>query len=383
MTGYIPRNILREVLESLRDYPVVAILGPRQVGKSTLAKKIIQKKTNSLYLDLERPSDLRKLDNAEYFFSQNKKSLICLDEIQQLPEIFPLIRSLVDERKKSGQFLVLGSVSGDLLKQSGESLAGRISYIEMPPLLVSEVSDKKFETLWSRGGLPKSFLGKTDEKSLVWRENYINAFLERDIARLGIKIQTGLIKRLFKMLAHSHGQTLNSSKLAGSLGVSSHTINSYIHILEKAFFIRRLEPLYSNLKKRLIKSPKIYIRDSGVLHALLEIESFNDLFAHPVYGRSFESFVIENIISHFPRWNYSFYLTRSGAEIDLIMKKGRTTIALETKASKAPVPERGFWEGLKDIHFTKKYIIAPVNSNYQIKNKVTVASLKQFLKDLN
>ena len=380
MTGYIDRNISKQVAQSLKDYPVVAILGPRQVGKSTLAKKIIKSYSKHLYLDLERPSDLRKLEDAEYFLEQNRSHLVCLDEIQRLPEIFPLIRSLVDGRKKNGQFLVLGSVSGDLLRQSSESLAGRIAYMEMSPLLVSEIAGKKTETLWNRGGLPKSYLLRGDEKSFYWRENYIRTFLERDIARIGIKIQSKLIERLWMMLAHSHGQTLNSSKLAASMGVSSHTINSYIRILEQAFLIRSLPAFSSNLKKMLIKSPKIYIRDSGILHALLGIETLNNLFGHPIYGHSFEGFVIENIMSHFDRWKYSFYRTRSGSEIDLVMTKGSRVIALEIKTSKAPVVGKGFVEAVKNIRANEKYVIAPVSSSYAIKNGVTVTNLKQFIK---
>ncbi len=380
MTGYINRNISKQVAQSLKDYPVVAILGPRQVGKSTLAKKIIKSYSKHLYLDLERPSDLRKLEDAEYFLEQNRSHLVCLDEIQRLPEIFPLIRSLVDERKKNGQFLVLGSVSGDLLRQSSESLAGRIAYLEMSPFLVSEIKGKKTETLWNRGGLPRSYLLRGDEKSFYWRENYIRTFLERDIARIGIKIQSKLIERLWTMLAHSHGQTLNSSKLATSVGVSSHTINSYIRILEQAFLIRSLPAFSSNLKKMLIKSPKIYIRDSGILHALLGIETLNNLFGHPIYGHSFEGFVIENIMSHFDRWKYSFYRARSGSEIDLVMTKGSRVIALEIKTSKAPVVRKGFVEAVKNIRANEKYVIAPVSSSYAIKNGVTVTNLKQFIK---
>ena len=369
----------QKILQCLKEYPVVALLGPRQVGKSTLAKKMIQSHPNGLYLDIERPSERRKLDDAENFLQQNRHSLICLDEIQLLPEIFPLLRSLVDEREKNGQFLVLGSVSRDLLQQSSETLAGRIAYLEMPPLLVSEPIKGNSEKLWLRGGLPKSYLGKTEENSLEWRENYIKTFLERDIPRMGSKIQPQNIERLWKMLAHSHGQTLNSSKLADSIGISSPTINSYIHLLEQAFLIRNLRPFSSNLKKRLIKSPKVYIRDSGILHALLEIESINDLFGHPIYGNSFEGFIIEQIISHFPRWNYSFYRTRSGSEVDLIMSRGQQTLSIEIKTSPSPSLQKGFWEANKDIASDKNYIIAPVTSTYSIKGGVTVTNLQSFI----
>ena len=382
MAGYIPRTIFQKVRRSLAQYPVVALLGPRQVGKSTLAKKVIESTPGGLYLDLERPSERRKLDDAESFLEQNRAALVCLDEIQLLPEIFPLLRSLVDERGRNGQFLVLGSVSRDLLRQSSETLAGRIAYLEMTPLLASESIGKGIEKLWLRGGLPKSYLGKSEESSLEWRENYIKTFLERDIPRLGIRIQTQNVERLWKMLAHSHGQTLNSSKLAGALGVSTPTVNSYIHILEQSFLLRKLPPFSSNLKKRLVKSPKIYIRDSGILHALLEIESTNDLFGHPVYGDSFEGFAIEQILSHCPRWNFAFYRTRSGAEMDLILSRGRKTLAVEIKTSKSPTPGRGFWEGIKDISSDENYIIAPVSSSYALKGGVRVIPLQDFVRIL-
>ena len=235
--------------------PGRGLLGPRQVGKSTLAKKILESRPDGLYLDLERPSDLRKLQDAEHFFEQNKSHLLCLDEIQLRPEIFPLMRSLVDERGRNGQFLVLGSVSRDLLKQSGETLAGRIAFLEITPLLASELDDD-LNPLWLRGGLPKSYLGKSNEVSLEWRENYIKTFLERDIAKLGIKIRIELIERLWRMLAHSHGQPLNSSKLAGAIGVSSHTINSYITLLQQAFLIPNTASLHPQYQKAIDQIPK-------------------------------------------------------------------------------------------------------------------------------
>ena len=382
MAGYIKRKLAKKLSEHIREYPVVALLGPRQVGKSTLAKQIINKPSKGIYLDLERPAHLRKLDTPEYFFTQNKTSLICLDEIQRLPEIFPLLRSLVDEIKKNGQFLILGSASKDLLRQSSESLAGRISYLEMTPFTLLEISKQKSENLWLRGGFPRSFLSKNETVSIEWRENYIRTFLERDIPQLGLRIPSHSIGRLWSMLAYSHGQTLNTSKIAGSLGVSSHTVSSYMDILEKTFLIRKLQPFATNLKKRLIKSPKVYLRDSGILHSLLGIDSMNELFGHPVFGSSFEGFVVENIISSLPRWRFYFYRTKSGAEIDLLMIKGSRRVAVEIKAGKAPTVKKGFWTAIEDVQAREKYLIAPVDSTYTIKGGVKVIHLSDFLKTM-
>ena len=382
MDGYIKRKVSEKFSRHIREYPVVALLGPRQTGKSTLAKKIINKTPKGVYLDLERPSHLRKLENPEYFFTHNKNSLICLDEIQRSPEIFPLLRSLVDERKKNGQFLILGSASENLLKQNGESLAGRISYLEMTPFTLLELSEKKIENLWLRGGFPKSFLNKNETASAEWRENYIRTFLERDIPQLGLRISTQSMGRLWSMLAYSQGQTLNASKIAGSLGVSSQTISSYIDILEKTFLIRILRPFATNLKKRFIKSPKIYLRDSGILHSLLGIDSMNELFGHPVFGSSFEGFVIENIISSLPRWQFYFYRTKAGAEIDLLMVRGSRRLAIEIKTGKAPTLSQGFWTAVEDVKATEKFLIAPVDSDYKIRKDVRVTSPQKFLKKM-
>ena len=380
MAGYVKRVLGQKLEQQLKDYPVVALLGPRQVGKSTLAQRVIKKRVKSVYLDLERPSHLNQLNSPEYFFEQNKQSLICLDEIQRCPEIFPLLRSLVDERKRNGQFLILGSAGKELLKQSSESLAGRICYLEMSPFTVPEIPTKNLEKLWVRGGFPKSFLSQNETASLDWRENYIQTFLERDIPQLGIRISSVPIRRLWAMLAYSQGQTLNSSKLASSLGISSHTVNSYIRLLEKTFLIRLLQPFSENLKKRLIKSPKVYIRDSGLLHALLKIDTMNELFSHPVFGSSFEGFVLEQILYAFPRCSFYFYRARSGAEIDLLMIKGTRRIAIEIKAGKSPTVKKGFWAGVEDVNAKEKYLIAPVDRSYSLKGQVKVMNLSRFLK---
>ena len=376
MDGYIRRIMEKKVLESTEDYPVVALLGGRQVGKSTLAKAL--KIKDIIYLDLELPSDLAKLNDPEIFFDLNSQGFVCLDEIQRTPEIFKILKGVVDKRNKNKQFLVLGSASIDLLRQSSESLAGRICYLEIAPFDLLEIDAVNFIKLWIRGGYPRSFLSKTDEKSFEWRNNYIRTYLEQDIPRIGLNISNSNIERLWKMLAHCQGTNLNSSKIAGSLGINTRKLNFCIDILEKTFIIRFLRPFESSLK-RYVKSPKIYIRDSGILHTLLNIKTINDLMGHPIYGASFEGLVIENIINRFSYWEYFYYRTKSGAEIDLVMVKGKRIVAIEIKASKSPSPSRGFWTAVEDIKAEEKYIISLVDDTYQIKNNVIITNLPNFL----
>jgi len=303
MQTYIKRFFTEKIRERLLNIPGVIILGPRQCGKSTLAKAIISKIENAVYLDLERPSDINKLIDPEAFLSLNADKLICLDEIQRVPELFPILRSVIDENRRNGQFIILGSASPDLIRQSSETLAGRVSYFELTPFLFKEISEhsspNKLRKLWLRGGFPRSYLASDEKESFEWRLNFIRTFLERDIPQLGFRIPAKTLERFWKMCAHLHGQLLNSSKLGESLGVSHHTVRSYSDLLEQTFVLRVLRPYESNLKKRLIKSPKIYIRDTGLLHALLDIESHNELLGHPVYGASWEGFVIENILSFY------------------------------------------------------------------------------------
>ncbi|MCP4268607.1 MAG: ATP-binding protein [Candidatus Brocadiaceae bacterium] len=384
MQTYIPRLVQKETKECLCDFPVVTILGPRQCGKSTLAHHISSKFKNTIYLDLEKPSDLRKLEEAELYLQTHSDQMICLDEIQRKPDLFPVLRSLIDEKKKKGRFLILGSASRDLISQSSETLAGRIAYIELTPFLYPEISQKSKSIknlfrLWIRGGFPESFLARNEISSIRWRENFIRTFLERDIPQLGFRIPVKSIQRLWGMLAHNHGQIINSSRIGESIGASHITIRSYIDLLVQTFMVRVLPPHEPNLKKRLIKSPKVYIRDSGILHTLLEIEDFDNLMGHPVYGASWEGFVIENIISKLPKWNASFYRTSSGTEVDLILQKGKKKIAVECKASTAPQVSKGFWNALKDLAINEAWIISPVKEEYPVKKNVKVSPLETFL----
>lgn len=377
MNDYIDRILTSEIERKMSNVPVVAILGPRQCGKSTLVKNLLSSLKEYVYLDLERPSDMNKLQDAEAFFKLNRGKLICLDEIQRVPELFTVIRSEVDETAKNGKFIILGSASPDLLKQSSETLAGRISYLELTPFLIKEVVQEnnvdELRKLWLRGGFPRSYLAAGEIESYEWRLDFIRTFLERDIPALGFKVPSRNIERSWRMCAHVHGQVLNRSKLGESLGVSHHTVQSYLDILSETFIARILTPLETNLKKRLIKSPKIYIRDPGLLHTLLKIENQNDLLGHPGYGSSWEGFALENILAAAVHWRPSFYRTSSGTEIDLVLERGNRRIAVEFKVSTSPSVSKGFWVGFDDLEAGEGWIIAPVEEPYPIKSKVMVA----------
>jgi len=375
MQGYRERSVLSDIIKRLQANPAVALLGARQVGKSTLAEMVIEQFPDALYLDLERPSDMNKLTDPEAFFQQFPDRLICLDEIQRAPELFVVLRSVIDRNKRNGQLLLLGSASRELIKQSSESLAGRIAYLEISPFNRTETIDVDVNRLWLRGGYPRSLLNVDDEASFQWREDYIRTFLERDIPQLGFNIPANTLGRFWRMLAHSHGQTLNASKLADSMGVSGHTIRKYIDLLEQTFVIRTLQPWSGNTKKRLIKAPKVYIRDTGLLHALLDIESMEQLFSHPVYGASFEGFVIENILSQLPRWQASFYRTSSGAEFDLVLEKSSKRVAIEIKASTSPKLGRGNWSALETLQADQSFVVAPVDVAYPLQGGVMVMPL--------
>ncbi|MEA3222815.1 MAG: ATP-binding protein [Thermodesulfobacteriota bacterium] len=386
---YLKRTLYREVLDCLQNFPAVAILGPRQCGKSTLAHAIISEIEQGVYLDLEKPSDLNKLGEPELFFDMHKEKLICLDEIQRLPEIFKILRSIIDEKERNGQFLILGSASRDLIRQSSETLAGRIAYLELTPFLFSEINTENtggvgwFNKYWFRGGFPRSYLARSDKSSLRWRENFIRTFLERDIPQLGFHIAAETLRRLWMMCAHNHGQLLNASRLGESMGVSHTTLRSYIDLLSQTFMVRVLPPYEANVKKRLVKSPKIYIRDTGILHALLGIGSIDDLMGHPVFGSSWEGFVIENIIGALPGWHAGFYRTSAGAELDLVLERGTKRIGIKCKASPSPRTTKGFWNSLDDLGISQAWIIAPVKEASPIKENVIVAPLNIFLEKVD
>lgn len=383
MHKLITRTIEAFVNENLSVFPAVAILGPRQCGKSTLVKMLYQNSAGYLYLDLQNLDDLNKLREPMLFFQANQDVTICLDEIQQVPELFSVLRSEIDRYRRPGRFILLGSASQDLIQKTSESLAGRIGLIELTPFLIEEVEkNEKYDlnTFWLRGGYPDSCLASTDQRSVLWRENFLRTYVERDIPQLGFQIPALQLRRLLTMCAHNQGQLFNSSKLGESLGVTYQTIRRYIDLMEQTFLIRSLPPFERNIKKRLVKSPKIYVRDSGLLHRLLHVDDFNSLMGNPVFGASWEGFVIENIVSIQKECKFSFYRSATGDELDLIIEKGSRVIAVECKASSAPQVTKGFWNAIETVKPDKTFIVAPVSTSYHFKNGVEVCGLSDFLK---
>lgn len=380
MNVYIERAMFSELEDSLKNVPAVALLGPRQCGKSTLARHFCQGRQDVLYLDLERPLDLAKLQDPEALFEANADKLVCIDEVQRAPELFTVLRYIIDRHERPGQFLILGSASRDLIRQSSETLAGRIRYLELTPFLLSEISTgASLQDYWIRGGFPRSWLAASHEQSFEWRLDFTRDFLERDIPMLKRRVEPSAVGRLWTMLAHVHGQLLNMSAISSSLGIDSNTVRSYIDLLEGAFIVRRLPPYTANLKKRLVKRPKIYFRDTGLLFAMLGIESWNDLMSYPVFGFSWEGLCIENILAHTKRnVQATFYRTVRGAEIDLILKRGKDQVALEFKVSTAPRISKGFRMAVKDLDIKRAWVISPVDSAFEVRG-VRIVSLQEFL----
>jgi predicted AAA+ superfamily ATPase len=371
----LSRRLYPIIEHALEQFPAVALLGPRQVGKTTLAWAITANRAGSLYLDLERPSDLAKLTDPEFFLSRHADQLVVLDEIQRRPELFSILRALIDDNRNPGRFLLLGSASPQLLQQASESLAGRISFHELAPFDVSEIRPTFAElpSFWLRGGYPLSWLAKTDEASAEWRESFIATHLERDIPAFGIRVPGTTLRRFWQMLAHLHGQMWNASRLASGFGVSAPTVQHYLDILEATYMVRRLPPLHANLSKRLVKSPKIYLRDSGLLHALLGLRSLEDLAGHPVVGASWEGWVLEQIAQLLPSpWQLSFYRTATGAEMDVVAERGNNKIGFEIKFSSAPTLSRGFWSAVDDLELDRVCVIAPVETGYPLGQNVDV-----------
>ena len=367
------RNLQKIILDSLKKYPLVGILGSRQVGKTTLAKMIRSDlKRRVVYLDLELPSDQNKLQEPELYLRQFSDSLVIIDEIQRMPSLFPLLRALVDQKRIAGRFLILGSASPALIKHSSESLAGRIIYHELTPFIIEETGSDTIQQLWSRGGYPESYLAGNDDDSFAWREAFIRTYLEMDIPQLGIRVPAAQLRKFWSMLAHTHGQLWNASRIANSLGLSAPTVRNHLDILEETFIVRQLQPYHINIKKRLVKSPKVYIRDSGLLHALAGVRTFEDLQGHPLLGSSWEGFIIEQIIGAMPesRQVY-FYRTNAGAEVDLLLfDSKRRPIAVEIKYSTTPKISKGFWLAYEDLSCRKGFVVYPGEESYPIGKNV-------------
>jgi uncharacterized protein len=375
----IQRTLMQRIVASLEAFPVVGLVGSRQVGKTTLAKAVRDlMRPDAVYLDLELPSDLNKLRDPELYLRQFSGTLVIIDEIQRMPGLFPLLRALVDQNRIAGRFLVLGSASPDLMRNASENLAGRIIYHELQPFSLSETGAHEFPRLWLRGGYPGSCLAPNDSASFAWRESYIRTYLERDIPQLGMRIPSAQLRRFWTMLAHAHGQLWNGNKIAGSLGVSAPTVRHYLDVLDDTFIVRQIQPYHGNVKKRLIKSPKVYIRDSGLVHALLRIKTLDDLQAYPSLGSSWEGFVVEQfagIVSE--KSEIFFYRTSAGAEIDLLfLDSTNRPVAVEVKYSLTPKASKGFWNAFEDLSCKTGFVVYPGDELYPLGKNVFALPIK-------
>lgn len=370
------RKLLTTLRQHLAMQPAVALLGPRQAGKTTLALQLAAEAPGAMVLDLEREADRARLANPAAFFARHRQRLVVLDEVQTVPEIFAALRPEIDAERRPGRFLLLGSASGRLLRQSSESLAGRIAYLELAPLLAEEVGGGPVGTasLWLRGGFPPAFTAPDDTASFIWRSDFIQTFLARDLPQLGVTVPAETLRRFWRMCAHLQGQLFNASQLGASLGGVAHTTaGRYLDTLVDTMMLRRLEPHFINIGKRLVKSPKVYVRDSGILHALLGIPATDDLMGHPIAGPSWEGFVIEQIIGAAPPYaEFSFYRTAAGAEMDLVVSAGDRRVGYEVKLSGAPKPSRGFWQACEDLGLAQAYVVAPVLEPYPLATNVEV-----------
>ncbi len=379
---YIPRKIEKDVREGLASSPVTAVTGPRQCGKSTLVRNLIREIRDVVYLDLERPSDYSKLDDPEWFFTSQKDKLICIDEIQRKPDLFPLMRSMTDEWGRNGKFLVLGSASRDLLRQSSESLAGRITYIRLTPFLWEEIRHRSSrEEYMVKGGFPRSLLAGYS-RSKKWREDFITTFLERDVLQWS-NVSPLTMRRMWQMLAHCNGQTLNLSSLAGSLGVSVTTVRNYIDLLEGTFMLRSVRPYRSNIGKRLVKSPKVYVSDTGILASLLDLSDFAALAGHPAFGSFWETLVLATITGHLPSAGVFFYRSGQGAEMDFILEHKGNRIAIECKTSSSPSLTRGNRSAMEDIRADRVIIVSPVETGWDLRDGPEIVSLDGLVSLLN
>ncbi len=378
----VKRQKEERILTLLKQFPAIGIVGPRQVGKTTIAKGIIPKiKKNVIYLDLELLSDLGKLTNPEIYLSENSDKCIIIDEIQRRKDLFPLLRALIDQHNEPGRFILLGSASPELIRNSSESLAGRIIYNEITSFNVSEVGYSKFGNHWFRGGFPRAFLSESDTSAMNWITSFVQSYVERDLPQLGLNVSPIKLYRFFRMLAHSHGSLWNSNLISKSLESSRGTINRYTDFFEHSYLIRKLEPFHANTKKRLVKSPKMYLRDTGLLHYLLGISNINALKEHIALGNSWEGYVIEQILQLLPTgFEGYFYRTQQGSECDLLIThSGKPFSCIEIKYSEAPKITKGFRISINDLKTPSNYIITPYSDDYPIDENIRVCSLERFL----
>lgn len=366
---------LEKLERAVTRSPVTALLGPRQCGKTTLARDFSQGR-KSTFFDLESVPDRRRLQNAEFVLAE-LDGLVVLDEIQTMPELFQVLRVLVDRPENKAHFLILGSASLEIIRKTSETLAGRLEFVELTGFNLSETGSESWKELWLRGGFPRSFLAESGENSLVWREGFIRTFLERDIPQLGINIPAAAMRRFWTMLAHYHGQTWNASEIGRSMGLSDKTIRSYLDVLTGTFMIRQLQPWFENLGKRQVKKPKIYFRDSGLLHSLLDIRDRHVLLGHPKVGASWEGFVIEQVLQAIQPSQVYFWGVHSGAELDLIFMRDGLRFGIEVKFSEAPEVNASMKSALEDLRLSHLWILYPGQDNYQVTEKISVRSLEK------
>ena len=379
------RQSQQKLIQRLQQFPAVGLLGPRQVGKTTLAFAQKALYPDALYLDLELPSAQRQMDDPEAFLMAHAQQLVILDEVQRMPELFGILRGVIDQRRRmgqaSGQFLLLGSATGVLMQQSSESLAGRVAYLELPPLLAPEIftdqpSVADLNALWVRGGFPLSWLAPSDADSMTWREVFMATYLEKDIPALGPRIPATTLRRLWTMLAHHQGELLDLSKLAAALAISGQTVSRYIDLLCDLMLVRRLPAWHGNVGKRLIRSPKVYVRDSGLVHALLGLPNLDAVLGHPIAGSSWEGFVMEQLINAAPQAQACFYRTSNGAEVDLVLTfRNQQTWVIEIKRSSAPTVSRGFYQAATDLDAVRKLLVAPVAQPFPLKDGIVVVDV--------
>ena len=381
----LARTCYKTVLSRLAMFPAVVLLGPRQVGKTTLAEAIAADR-DSVYLDLENPRDRGKLADPNQYLAANERRLVVLDEVHRTPELFQVLRGVIDRGRRkglrAGRFLMLGSASMELMKQSGESLAGRVAYVDLAPVNALEANATDVARLWVRGGFPDSFLGESDEHSVLWRANFIQSYLQRDIPELGPRIPAETLRRFWTMLAHGQGGLLNAAQPARSLGVDGKTVARYLDLMVDLLLVRRLPAYHANVNKRLVKSPKVYVRDSGVLHALLGIADREALFGHPILGASWEGFVIDNIASVMQEGTLmSFYRTSAGAELDLILEFPGLSEkwAIEIKSSSTPKPTRGFYHALEDVAPDKTFVVYAGDERYPLSEGIDALGLSEVM----
>ena len=387
----LSRNIEHAVRSRLDAVPAVVLLGPRQVGKTTLARKVaVDWPGGALYLDMERPVDRRKLDDADAYLRSQQGKLVVIDEIHRVPQLFEILRGVIDDWRaaglRTGHFLLLGSAALDLMSQASESLAGRVAYLDVAPLTVQELpTAMNADTLWLRGGFPDSLLAKSDTASLQWRLDFIRSYLERDVPLFAPRLPAPAVGRLWTMLAHNQGELLAQSRLAQALGVSAPTVARYLDLLVNLQLVRSLQPWSNNAGKRLVKTPKTYVRDSGLVHALLGLETLDDVLGHPVNGHSFEGMVIENVINvSAPRHTPYFYRTQDGAEIDLVLARGNTPeIAIEVKRSSAPSVQKGFALACDDLGITQRFVVYPGQEQFGLRHGAQAIGLFDLLQQLS